>query len=193
VFGDAVSIARRRAARQGRAGLGLARQNMGRKRQAKAIFGLPFFFVQRVSVSVKINFNTKQLQEQLQATADKMHAATRPAAQAGSQLIYDRARLNAPVSKKPHFFTIKGRRYGPFQPGNLKASIYQVFAQKKSFKDVSTYEVSFNRTKAPYGYMVSNGTSKTTANPFIARAVIETRKSVRDAIKARFIAEVNKK
>ena len=146
-------------------------------------------------MSLKINFNTKQLQEQLQATVEAMHKATRPAAQAGSQLIYDRARSPgyAPVSEKPHFFTIKGRKYGPFQPGNLRDSVYQVFAQKKSFKDVSTYEVSFNRTKAPYGFMVSNGTSKTTANPFIARAVVDTRKAVRDAIKERFIAEVNKK
>jgi HK97 gp10 family phage protein len=144
-------------------------------------------------MSLKINMNVAKFKEELAATVDQLQRATRPAAQAGSQLIYDRALLNAPVSDKPHFFTIRGRRYGPFAPGNLKASIYQVFAQKKSFKDVSTYEVSFNRTKAPYGFMVSNGTSKTTANPFIARAVIETRKQVQTAIKERFIAEVNKK
>ena len=144
-------------------------------------------------MSLKINFNTKQLQEQLQATADKMHKATRPAAQAGVQLIYDRARANAPVSKKAHYFHIEGRKYGPFQPGNLRDSIYQVFSRDKSFRDVSTYEISFNKDKAPYGFMVSNGTSKTSANPFIARAVVDTRKAVRDAIKERFIAEVNKK
>jgi HK97 gp10 family phage protein len=141
-------------------------------------------------VSLKISFNTKQLQEQLQATADKMHKATRPAAQAGVQLIYDRARANAPVSKKAHYFHIEGRKYGPFQPGNLRDSIYQVFSRDKSFRDVSTYEVSWNKTKAPYGFAYEYGNSKRGAKSFIARSVAETRKEVRDTIKSRFISEV---
>lgn len=142
-------------------------------------------------MSLKINFNTKQLQEQLQATAGKMHAATRPAAQAGIQLIYDRARANAPVSKKPHFFHIEGRKYGPFQPGNLRDSIYQVFSERRSFRDVATYEVSWNKDEAPYGFAYEHGNSKTGAKSFIARSVAEIRSEVKRAIKDRFIAEVN--
>lgn len=141
-------------------------------------------------MSLKINFNTKQLQEQLQATADKMHKATRPAAQAGVQLIYERARLNAPVSEKPHFFHIEGRKYGPFQPGNLRDSIYQVFSRSKSFRDVSTYEVSWNKDKAPYGFAYEFGNSKRGGQSFIARSVTETKAEVRRVIKSRFISEV---
>ena len=143
-------------------------------------------------MSVRITLNVKQFQEQLQATAAKMMTATRPAAQAGAQVIYERARLNAPVSSKAHTFNIEGRKYGPFQPGNLRDSIYQVFSTTRSFRDVSTYEISFNKQRAPYGYAVSRGTSKTTANNFIGRAVVETRATVRAAMKERYILEVKK-
>jgi len=143
-------------------------------------------------VSLKINFNTKQLQEQLQATADKMHKATRPAAQAGVQLIYDRARAVAPVSKKAHYFYIEGRIYGPFQPGNFRDSIYQVFSRSKSFRDVSVYEISFNKEKAPYGFAYEFGNSKKGAKSTIGRAVAETRGAVRKAINERFVAEVSR-
>jgi hypothetical protein len=146
-------------------------------------------------VSLKINMNVAKFKEELTATVDQLQRATRPAAQAGSQLIYDRARSPgyAPVSEKAHYFHIEGRKYGPFQPGNLRDSIYQVFSRDKSFRDVSTYEVSWNKTKAPYGFAYEYGNSKRGAKSFIARAVVDTRKAVRDAIKERFIAEVNKK
>lgn len=136
--------------------------------------------------------NVKQFTDQLQATADQMMKATRPAAQAGSQIIYERAKLNAPVGKKSHYFTIQGRRYGPFAPGNLKNSVYQVFSDSKSFRDVSTYEISFNKQAAPYGFVITRGTSKTAANNFIARAVVETRAKVRSAIKERYILEATR-
>lgn len=143
-------------------------------------------------MGMAVRMNVAAFKEQLRAELDKLHAATRPAAQAGVQVIYDRARLNAPVSDASHYFYIRGKKYGPYAPGNLRDSIYQVFSKDNSYKDVSTYQVSFNKDKAPYGYIVHNGTSRTAAHPFIAKAVIETRAEVREAIKTRYIAEVKK-
>lgn len=139
-----------------------------------------------------VRMNVTAFKEQLRAEVDKLHAATRPAAQAGSEVIYQRARINAPVSDASHYFHIRGKKYGPYAPGTLKNSIYQVFSKDNSYKDVSAYHISFNKDKAPYGYIVHNGTSKTAANPFIARSVVETRAQVREAIKTRYIAEVKK-
>lgn len=140
-------------------------------------------------MTVRINMNVAKFQQQLLATQAQLMKATRPAAQAGAQIIYERARLNAPVSKRSHYFHIEGRKYGPFAPGTLRDSIYQVFATSMSYRDVSVYEISFNKKEAPYGFTVTRGTSKTPANNFIARAVLETRPKVRAAIKERFILE----
>ena len=143
-------------------------------------------------MGMAVRMNVAAFKEQLRAEVDKLHAATRPAAQAGIDVIYQRARINAPVSDASHFFYIRGKKYGPYAPGNLRDSVYQVFSKSRSYKDVSTYEVSFNKDKAPYGYIVHNGTSRTAADPFIARSVVETRAQVREAIKTRYIAEVKK-
>ena len=139
-----------------------------------------------------VRMNVAGFKEQLRAEVDKLHAATRPAAQAGAQIIYERARLEAPVSADSHYFYIRGKKYGPYAPGTLRDSIYQVFSKDNSYKDVSTYHISFNKSEAPYGFIVHNGTSRTAAHPFIAKAVVETRTQVRAAIKARYLEEVNK-
>lgn len=143
-------------------------------------------------MGMTVRMDIGRFKEQLRAEVDKLHAATRPAAQAGVQIIYERARINAPVSSDSHFFNIRGKKYGPYAPGTLRDSIYQVFSKSKSFKDVSTYHISFNKSEAPYGFIVHNGTSRTAANPFISKAVVETRSEVRQAIKARYLEEVNK-
>lgn len=143
-------------------------------------------------MGMAVRMNVAAFKEQLRAKVDKLHAATRPAAQAGAQIIYERARINAPVSADSHFFYIRGRKYGPYAPGTLRDSIYQVFSKDNSFKDVSTYHISFNKSEAPYGFIVHNGTSRTAAHPFISKAVVETRAEVRQAIKARYLEEVNK-
>ena len=139
-----------------------------------------------------VRMNVAAFKAQLRAEVDKLHAATRPAAQAGAQIIYERARLEAPVSADSHYFYIRGKKYGTYAPGTLKNSIYQVFSKDNSYKDVSTYHISFNKSEAPYGFIVHNGTSRTAAHPFIAKAVVETRTQVRAAIKARYLEEVNK-
>lgn len=139
-----------------------------------------------------VRMNVAAFKEGLRAEVDRLHAATRPAAQAGAQIIYDRARIEVPVSADSHFFYIRGKKYGPYAPGTLRDSIYQVYSKDKSFKDVATYHISFNKSEAPYGFIVHNGTSRTAAHPFISKAVVETRAEVRSAIKARFIEEATK-
>lgn len=143
-------------------------------------------------MGMRINMNISAFKESLNAQLDKLHAATRPAAQAGSEIIYQRARLEAPVSSDSHYFYIRGKKYGPYAPGTLKNAIYQVYSRDNSFKDIATYHISFNKSEAPYGFIVHNGTSRTAAHPFIAKAVAETRTQVRAAIKARYLEEVNK-
>ena len=142
-------------------------------------------------MGMRINMNVAQFKEQLQATTNELQKATRPAAQAGAQIIYAAARLNAPVSKRPHKFYGTHKVYGPYAPGNLRDSIYQVFSKDNSYKDVSTYHISWNADKAPYGAMVEFGTSKSPARSFIGKAVTETRTQVRQAIKERYLQEVS--
>lgn len=143
-------------------------------------------------MGMTVRMDIGRFKEQLRAEVDKLHAATRPAAQAGAQIIYERARINAPVSSDSHYFYIRGKKYGPYAPGTLRDSIYQVFSKENSFKDVSTYHISFNKDKAPYGFVVHNGASNRGATPFITKALVETRAQVREAIKARYIEEVSK-
>lgn len=144
-------------------------------------------------MGMKIKMDVAKFKEQLRATADELGRATRPAAQEGAQIIYLQARLNCPESDAAHMFHGTNAVYGPYSPGNLRNSIYQVFSKDNSFKDVSTYHISWNADKAPYGAMVEFGTSRAAAHSFIARSIKETRSEVRAAIKARFIEEVNKK
>ena len=143
-------------------------------------------------MTLRINMDTAKFRDQLNATVTELQRATRPAAQAGIQIIYERARFNAPESDKAHIFNIEGRKYGPYAPGNLRDSIYQVFSKDKSFKDVSTYEVSWNKDEAPYGFAYEFGESTRGAQSFIAVSIVETRAQVREAIKQRFIEEVSK-
>lgn len=141
-------------------------------------------------MGMKISMNVAKFKEVLQAKADELNQATRPAAQAGAQIIYDRARQLVPVSKAAHMFYGSHQVYGPYSPGTLRDAIYQVFSKDNSFKDVSTYHISWNADKAPYGAMVEFGTSHAPAHSFIAAAVTETRAAVRAAIKQRYLQEV---
>lgn len=143
-------------------------------------------------MGLKVSINMRQFKQEMAAELALLQKATRPAAQAGAQIVYDRAKQLAPVSDAAHMFQIEGRVYGPFKPGTLRDSIYQAFSKDNSYKDVSVYHVSWNATKAPYGAMVEVGTSRAPAKSFIARAVAETRAQVRQAIKQRYIEEVTK-
>lgn len=144
-------------------------------------------------MGMKISMNIAKFKEELRVTADMLNAATRPAAQAGAQIIYDRAKQLAPVSSRPHMFHGTNAVYGPYSPGTLRDSIYQAFSNDRSYKDTSVYHVSWNADKAPYGGMVEFGNSKEGSMSFIGRAVIETRPQVRAAMKQRYIMEVTGK
>lgn len=119
---------------------------------------------------LKLDLDLKKVTQRLDGLTKASKEAVRPAAQAGAQVLYERARAEAPVSKAPHNFHIEGRVYGPFKPGTLRDSIYQVYAKGRSNTSKATYEVSFNHDKAPYGFMVLRGTSQLPANDFIGRA-----------------------
>ena len=87
-----------------------------------------------------------------------------------AQVVYDEARANAPTSDAEHYFHgSTGQRY-KFVPGTLKASIYRVYSESRSIPDRKTYQVSWNHTKCPYGYMVEFGTSRAPAHPFMRPA-----------------------
>lgn len=146
-----------------------------------------------MSKGMNININLAAFKDQLRATAAELGRATRPAAQAGAQIIYDRAKAVCPVSERAHMFHGTNKVYGPFVPGTLRDAIYQVFSKDNSYSDVSTYHISWNADKAPYGWMVELGTTKASAHSFIGRAIKETRSQVREAMKERYIAEVNNK
>lgn len=141
---------------------------------------------------MKIRMDANGFRAQLKQELEVLRGATRPAAQAGAEVIYEHARMFAPVSDGAHMFHGTHQVYGPYSPGNLRDAIYQVFSADKSYADVSTYHISWNQTKAPYGWMVELGTSKAPAHSFIGRAVAETRSQVREVIKARFIQEAGK-
>ena len=126
--------------------------------------------------SVSLSVDTRGLKQYLDQLGKAAEEAARPAAQAMAQVYYDAARSFAPVSKRAHFFygsSFKqtGVRYGPFKPGNLRDSIYQVFSQSNSGKGLATYHVSYNYKKAPYAAMVEFGTSHSAPHPFIRRAM----------------------
>lgn len=88
----------------------------------------------------------------LEAAIDKIEAdvkkAIRPAAQAGAQVLYNEVKLNVSRIKS--------------LTGNLNESIYQVFSQSKSVESgdgysKAVYEISYNHTKAPHGYLIEKG------------------------------------
>lgn len=116
--------------------------------------------------------DTRGLEELLDELGEKAGEAIRPAAQAGAQVLYDAAKRRAPVSEKAHMFHGTHKVYGPYQPGNLRDSIYQVYSKDNSADGrKAQYHVSFNFKKAPYGFMVEYGTSKAPAYPFIRPAM----------------------
>lgn len=123
----------------------------------------------------------------LDASLDKItkaaEEATRPAAQAGIQVFYDEARARCPVSDAAH---------GKFQPGNLRAAIYQAFGEDESTPGRSVYRTSWNKSKAFYGTFVENGTSKMAAQPFLRPAYDAARGKAAQAARRRMLAEVKK-
>lgn len=79
----------------------------------------------------------------LDELVDGAEQAARPAAQAGAQVFYDRAKSNAAKLGKV--------------TGNLAGSIYQVFSGDNSGRGRAQYHISWNQKKAPHGHLVEYG------------------------------------
>ena len=70
--------------------------------------------------------------------------AIRPAAQAAAQVFYDEVKRNVGQLKT--------------YTGNLNKSIYQVYNKAISVEGkVAAYDISWNKTKAPHGWLVERG------------------------------------
>jgi HK97 gp10 family phage protein len=128
-------------------------------------------------MTFKVHFDTRALAEQVQALREDVQAATRPAAQAGSQVLYDAVKANVPRSTQGHWFygtSFKktGTKYW-FNAGTLSKSIYQVYSQDNSSQDQATYQISWNHKKAPYGHMVEYGTRRAKPVAFVRRAALQ--------------------
>lgn len=94
-------------------------------------------------------------------------AATRPAAQAGAQVLYEEVRQRASTAAGG---TEKHSSPGnaPFvQSGTLRDAIYQAYADDESGDARSVYRVSWNKRKAPHGGLLERGTSRMAARPFL--------------------------
>lgn len=112
--------------------------------------------------TIKIVVDTRRVRRKINDIWEKGELAVRPAAQAGSQVFYDEVVMRAPESKAPHFFYGRAGKDGsrtiyPFDPGDLKKSIYQVFSKDNSTKSKATYHIAWNHQVVPYGFMVEFG------------------------------------
>ncbi len=134
-----------------------------------------------------ITVDLPALHELLAVNLIKINSATRPAAQAGAQVIYDEARRLAPVSKYAHMFHGTHGVYGPYSPGSLRDAIYQVFSKDNSSESKATYHISWNAKKAPYAWMVELGTSRAPAHPFLRPAYLAKSEEAAAAMKAKFV------
>src|ERR1035437_1325343 len=81
-------------------------------------------------------------------------------------VIYDEAVANTSGDRKT------GLPGGPpgVVTGNLHKAIYRVFSKTRSNDQLKTYQISWNKTKAPHGFLVEYGTSHTPAHPFMRPA-----------------------
>lgn len=138
---------------------------------------------------ISVDFDFSKLSAKLDSITKAAEKAVRPAAQAGAQVFYDAVRERVPVSAKPH--STKGKRQ-TYNPGTLRAAVYQAYAQKDSGEGKASYRISWNKTHAFYGRFVEFGTSKMAAQPFLRPAYDAARRQALQAAQARMAAEVKK-
>lgn len=100
---------------------------------------------------MKIELNmTGDLKKSLDALeAGMKEHVVRSAANAGAVLLYEEARLRAPV--------YAGDPRKGIKPGQLRNAIYHAYSESKSSDVVKTYEITWNKKKAPHGYLVEYG------------------------------------
>lgn len=101
---------------------------------------------------ITINFDTTELQQNLQTFAQEVEAkALRPAAFAASDMLYKEMQINAPV-----------------RTGLLRSAIYQFYNERKSIDGLHLYSIGVNMRKAPHWHLLEYGTIRMAAKPFIA-------------------------
>lgn len=156
-------------------------------------------------MSLTIDCHLTEFEAIFSKLASEVYASVRPSAQAGAQVLYEEVRRRVPQSKKPHYFygtaarkAPKGMkqayRYGPYNPGDLRAAIYQAFSKDNSTArgnvwSRASYHISWNHKKVPYGFMVERGTRHSAARPFV-RSSAAAIPSALDAMRARLRAEL---
>lgn len=139
--------------------------------------------------------DTTALQERIKAKAAKIEEQSRAIAFEGSQVLYQQVLENVPVGCSGHWFhgtsfKKSGKKYW-FEAGTLRKSIYQVYSKGNSGDGRATYHISWNKSKAPYGFMVENGTSKAPAHPFIRPAQGQAGQQALDAMNRKLAEVVN--
>ncbi|WP_447775639.1 HK97-gp10 family putative phage morphogenesis protein [Variovorax boronicumulans] len=137
-----------------------------------------------------INFDSSSCDAGLDAIVERARKAMRPAAQAATQVVYEEVLLRTPMSPKGHWFhgssfRQTGQKYW-FDAGSLKRAMYQAYSEDNSSETRATYHISWNRKKAPYAYMVENGTSRAPAQPILRPSFEATRDRAMDAGRAKF-------
>jgi hypothetical protein len=118
--------------------------------------------------TLAVSFNSAHINAAIDQLGHKAVQASREGARQGGEHMFYQARLECPVSAEAHVFYGHGGKY-PFEPGNLRNSIYMVYSKDHSSATRSTYHIAWNHQKAPYGFMVEFGTARATANPWLRR------------------------
>lgn len=91
---------------------------------------------------------------------DVKEKVARSGAHAMATVLYDEVKLSTSGSRgNPYPFT-----------GNLHESIYKVFAEDRSDANTKTYQIGWNKKKAPHGHLIEYGTATNPAYPFLRPA-----------------------
>lgn len=129
-------------------------------------------------MSFKVHFNASALAEQVQALREDVQAATRPAAQAGSQVLYEAVLANLKDSPKGHWFhgtsfKKNGTKYW-YNPGTLRKAIYQKYDTESDAQGLALYKITWRETeKIGYAHMVEYGTKRAKPVAFVRRAALQ--------------------
>lgn len=125
-------------------------------------------------MSLTMRLDVGAIDDFVSSLREDVAQAIRPAAQAGSQVLYEQVKANVPVGQRGHWFhgtefKLRGTKYW-FNAGALRDALYQVFSKDNSTPNLATYQVSWNHEKVPYGFMVEYGTVRTRPVAFVRRA-----------------------
>lgn len=156
-------------------------------------------------MSLKIELDTKALMKGLNGLAAGIDKATRPAAQAGAQVLYDEVRARVPVSRQGHWFYGTASKNAPkgqkrqhaywYDAGSLKKAIYQKHLPERSVNGSQWYAISWRHSRGaqnsvPYGFMVEFGTSRMPAKPFLRPAYQAKHQAAAERMRDVFVERV---